>query len=65
MATIRLQMKTHTLPKGGRVAQYTASIPKDLVNELGWKKGERIAVEVRGSHSILLKKSKENKKKIK
>jgi bifunctional DNA-binding transcriptional regulator/antitoxin component of YhaV-PrlF toxin-antitoxin module len=62
MSTIRLQMKTHTLPKGGRVAQYTASIPKELVKELGWKKGEKIAVEVRGSHSILLKKCKEKKK---
>ena len=56
MATIRLQMKTHTLPKGGRVAQYTASLPKDMIAELGWKKGEKIAVEVRGNHSILLKK---------
>jgi hypothetical protein len=59
MATIRLQMKTHTLPKGGRVAQYTTSIPRDLVKKLGWKKGEKIAVEVKGNHSILLKKMKE------
>lgn len=57
MVTIRLQMKTHTLPKGGRVAQYTTSIPKDMVSQLGWKKGEKIAVEVKGNRSILLKKS--------
>ncbi len=61
MATIRLQMKTHTLPKGGRVAQYTTSIPRDMVRQLGWKKGERIEVEVRGSRSILLKKCEEKR----
>ena len=58
MATIRLQMKTHTLPKGGRVAQYTTSIPREMIQELGWAKGERISVEVKGNRSILLKKLK-------
>lgn len=53
-------MKTHTLPKGGRVAQYTTSIPKDMVRQLGWEKGDKIAVEVRGNHSILLRKCAEN-----
>jgi hypothetical protein len=57
MATIRLQMKTHTLPKGGRVAQYTTSLPREMVRELGWKKGERIAVEIRGNSSIVLRRS--------
>ena len=56
MATIRLQMKSHKLPKGGRVAQYTTTIPRDLVGELGWKKGEKILVEVEGSKSIKLRK---------
>ncbi len=56
MATIRLQMKTHTLPKGGRVAQYTTSVPRDLVKKLGWRKGDRIAIEIKGNRSILLKK---------
>jgi len=60
MPTIRLQMKTHTLPKGGHVAQYTTSIPRDIVERLGWKKGEKIVVEVRGSRSIVLKKSDNN-----
>ena len=61
MATIRLQMKTHTLPKGGRVAQYTTSIPREMIQELGWAKGERISVEVKGNRSILLKKLKGRK----
>lgn len=56
MATIRLQMKTHTLPKGGRVAQYTTSVPRDLVKKLGWRKGDRIAIEIKGNRSILLRK---------
>jgi antitoxin component of MazEF toxin-antitoxin module len=50
-------MKTHTLPKGGRVAQYTTSLPREMVRELGWKKGERIAVEIRGNSSIVLRRS--------
>lgn len=49
-------MKSHKLPKGGRVAQYTTTIPRDLVGELGWKKGEKILVEVEGSKSIKLRK---------
>jgi bifunctional DNA-binding transcriptional regulator/antitoxin component of YhaV-PrlF toxin-antitoxin module len=61
MATIRLQMKTHTLPKGGRVAQYTTSIPREMIEKLGWSKGQRIAVEINGNRSIVLRKQKVKK----
>jgi bifunctional DNA-binding transcriptional regulator/antitoxin component of YhaV-PrlF toxin-antitoxin module len=61
MATSRLQMKTHTLPKGGRVAQYTTSIPREMIEKLGWAKGQRISVEVRGNRSIVLRKQKVKK----
>lgn len=61
MATIRLQMKTHTLPKGGRVAQYTTSIPREMIEKLGWAKGQRISVEVKGNRSIMLRKQKVKK----
>ncbi len=50
-------MKTHDLPKGGRVAQYTTSIPREIVRRLGWKKGDKIVVEVDGNRSIVLRRS--------
>ena len=55
--TVRLQMKTHDLPKGGRVAQYTTSIPREIVRRLGWKKGDKIVVEVDDNRSIVLRRS--------
>lgn len=62
MATIRLQMKAHTLPKGGRVAQYTASLPRDVVSKMGWRKGERLAVEIKGNRSLLVRRVSGQKK---
>lgn len=56
MVTIRLQMKTHRLPRGGRVAQYTTTIPRDMVREMGWEKGDKIEVELRSGKSVLLQK---------
>jgi hypothetical protein len=43
--TVKLQEKSHPLPKGGDTVQYTVTIPKDIVESLGWRKGDRIAVE--------------------
>jgi len=42
--SVRLQEKSHPLPKGGETTQYTITIPKNLVDTLGWKKGDRIHV---------------------
>ena len=42
---VKLQEKSHPLPKGGETTQYTVTIPKNLVESLGWKKGDRIKVE--------------------
>ena len=43
--TVKLQEKAHPLPKGGGTIQYTVTIPKNLVESLGWKKGERLKVD--------------------
>ena len=43
--TVKLQEKAHPLPKGGETIQYTITIPKNVVESLGWKKGDRLRVD--------------------
>ncbi len=50
--TVKLQEKSHPLPKGGDTTQYTITIPKNVVESLGWKKGDRLAVDRTSSDSI-------------
>ncbi len=42
--TVKLQEKAHPLPKRGTTTQYTLTIPKNIVESLSWKKGDRIRV---------------------
>jgi len=50
--TIKLQEKSHPLPKGGETTQYTITIPKNLVESLGWKKGDRLKVNLLSSEMV-------------
>lgn len=43
---VKLQEKSHTLPKGGQTTQYTVTIPRSIVETLGWKKMDRIWVSI-------------------
>ena len=50
--TVKLQEKAHPLPKGGETIQYTVTIPKNVVESLGWKKGDRLKVDSLSSSMI-------------
>ncbi len=43
-ASVKLQEKAHPLPKRGTTTQYTLTIPKNIVESLSWKKGDRIRI---------------------
>ncbi len=56
--SVKLQAKAHGLPKGGRTVQYTITVPKDVVESLGWKKGQRLNVKKVSPNKIEVKKKK-------
>jgi hypothetical protein len=54
--TVKLQEKSHPLPKGGETTQYTITVPKNIVESLGWKKGDRLKVDFSASDSLEMSK---------
>mgnify|MGYP003681941930 CR=1 FL=1 len=49
---VKLQEKTHSLPKGGEGTQYTVTVPRAFVESLGWKKGDRLRMKTDGKSLI-------------
>jgi hypothetical protein len=54
--SVKLQEKAHSLPKGGKTVQYTITVPKNIVESLGWKKGDRLEVDTAERNSISMQK---------
>ena len=54
--TVKLQEKSHPLPKGGETTQSTITVPKNIVESLGWKQGDRLKVDFSASDSLEMSK---------
>ena len=46
-------------PGGGVAIQYTVTIPKALVDAMGWKRGDRLEIRVKGKGILELREAEE------